>query len=169
MTTTTKGTYAAYRFNEASKTLLLDLTTSLKLPNPIESKELHVTLLYSTKHLPDYKPRGPITEEVTLGEFRVFRSDSGRNVLTVELLGSVVTNRHLHLMQKHQALYSYDRYIPHVTLSYDIGELVVPYNPKLGTVLTLSEEYSEDLDLDYIEKTYGVENLVVKSPLSSGW
>ena len=50
-------------------------------------------------------------------------------------------------MQKYDLTYSYDEYIPHITLSYDIGDFdISKLNVKdLPSNFTINTEYKEDL------------------------
>jgi len=58
----------------------------------------------------------------------------------------------------HGATYDFPEYIPHVTLSYNVGDDLSEENlDKLtnkygGTVLKISKEYMQDLDPNWVEK-----------------
>jgi 2'-5' RNA ligase len=55
-------------------------------------------------------------------------------------------------MKKHDATYDFPEYKPHITLSYDIGDLDEKNLPDIGKYVDeigIDEEYGEDLDLNW--------------------
>jgi hypothetical protein len=63
-----------------------------------------------------------------------------------------LNKRHKELMDEHKATYDFPKYEPHVTLSYDIGDLDIKQLPdikELLPVINVIHEYGEDLDLSW--------------------
>jgi hypothetical protein len=55
-------------------------------------------------------------------------------------------------MSDHKATYDFPKYEPHITLSYDIGDMDIKKLPNMfDTVpfINITTEYSEDLDLSW--------------------
>lgn len=57
-----QGTYAGVRFSPSTNDALIKYTKDNKIPKPIKPDEIHTTLLFSRKYLPDYKPAGKLGE-----------------------------------------------------------------------------------------------------------
>lgn len=148
------GTYAGLRFSDSSNDAIINLVKLLKLPNPIKKDEIHMTLLYSRKYLPNYKPLGIIPEDVSgiPFEFHVFDTFDKKRALVLKLDCTWAINRHNELMNTHKASYDYPEYIPHLTLSYDIGDLEIPEFKNIPMELQIVREYSEDLNLEWKPK-----------------
>ena len=150
---TKKGTYVGAKPSEESKTHLTKLQKDINVPNPIPVSKMHVTLIYSRKYLPDFKPRGKLKEVIktTPTKLDIFKSKEGVNVLVVILESEALTNRHNHIMDTHEATYDYDEYKPHLTLSYDCGDFDVNEHDitKLLETITFDEEYDEELNTNW--------------------
>ena len=125
-----KGTYAGVRFDEDTTKRIRTFIEENEIPNGVPNNKLHTTLLYSRKYLPDYKAAGqyddPLVGEPT--EFDVWESqpdDKGEtsNCLVLQYECDPLSERHKSLMDEHGATFDYDEYRPHVTLSYNIGDM----------------------------------------------
>ncbi len=153
------GTYAAVKFDEATKDALLTYAKENKLPHVVKRDSLHCTLLYSHKHCPDYKAIGKIDPPMiaTPDGFNVWESSENEDgtktkCLVVKLNCPELVNRHKELMDEHGATFDYPTYTPHVTLSYDIGDIDtndMTDIKKVVPTLTIIEEYGEDLKSDW--------------------
>jgi len=139
---TQKGTYAAVKFSDLTNHYLMNLIKELDIENPVTVDDLHCTLLYSTKYLPNYKPIGEIREIASPKGFEIFEGDT--NYLVLLLNCEFLTKRHKYLMKKHEAKYSHDEYKPHITLSTDYSGDLPTLIP--SEFIVLNNEYSEDLD-----------------------
>lgn len=143
------GTYAAVTFNGKTIDNIEKFIKDNNIPNPIDSNELHCTLLYSRKHLPDYKAYGTLSENM-VGKFKEFElwpsGSEGKKCLVATFTCKALSERHEELMKEHGATYDYDEYKPHTTLSYDVGDLDLEDVPKFEHDIVIVKEYSEDLD-----------------------
>lgn len=148
------GTYAAVRFEDSEEKV--KYLKQIEIPNVNE--DLHCTILYSRKNCPNYVPMN-----MTDGEFYdeaiaypdhldIFKDKEGRKCLVLILRSGWIINRHKDLMKEHNATYDYDEFIPHVTLSYDIGDFDYK-NIERDLIksdefykLVINDEYKEDLN-----------------------
>lgn len=149
-----KGTYAAVKLSKTSQDALHQYAVDNKIPNPIPKEKMHITLLYSRRSCPNYVPRGQIDPPMiaTVKDRDVFLSrpdaDDATRCLVLKLDCLELFNRHLELMNEHNATYDFPLYTPHVSLSYDIGDLDYLTLPMFEGELEIVEEYAKDLDLD---------------------
>lgn len=157
-----RGTYSGIKPSKESVEKLEAWMEKNKIPTPVKSNKLHVTILYSRKYLPNYKAAGKIDTpyKAKVKEFAVWKTtpedptEEKKNCLIVKLDCPELIKRHKLLMKEHGATFDYDDYTPHITLSYDIGDLNVK---KLATIdfdIEFDNEYQEDLNLNWA-KTKG--------------
>lgn len=151
-----KGTYAGVRFSESTTEALKKYIKENKIPNPVSADKFHTTLLYSRKYLPNYKPAGEYSTPM-FGKpenFEIWQSqpdENGKksNCLVLRYSCPELYQRHHKLMLQHGATYDYDEYKTHVTLSYDVGDIDVNKLPQFEDSLEITEEYYEDLNLNW--------------------
>ena len=151
-----KGTYAGVRFDDDTIKRFEAFAKENEIPNHVPSKKLHSTVLYSRKYLPDYEAPGdyktPLTGKPT--GFDVWKSqpdEDGKtsNCLILKYGCPELTKRHKSLMDEHGATFDFDKFDPHVTLSYDIGDMdVSKLKPDVGDI-NITSEYKEDLNFDW--------------------
>lgn len=141
-----KGTYAGLRFSEESKDKIMKLCEFV--PNSISRDDIHCTLLYSRKHLPNYIAKGSINETAKVNGYKIFETQDGSRALVLTLESDFIINRFNELMKTHDATYDYDEYIPHITISYDIGDFGID-SLNFNESLDIIEEYKKDLKLDW--------------------
>lgn len=151
-----KGTYAAVRLSKASTDALSEWANANNIPDVLASKKMHVTLLYSRKHCPNYVPAGMIdpawSAKVKDKDVFLTRPTDGspaKRCLVLKLDCLPLFNRHLELMNEHSAVYDFPLYTPHVSISYDIGDLDIWSLTEFEGELEIIEEYGEDLDLNW--------------------
>ena len=151
------GSYAGARYSSKSNSDIQQYIQKANIPNGVEPDSLHTTILYSTKHLPEFEPKGKYdpTIKATPIDIDVWPSqpdDNGHvnNCLVLKLSAPDLVARHESLMDEHNATYSFDEYIPHVTLSYDIGDMDHKTLPKFTKQLEIVEEYGEELNTDWV-------------------
>lgn len=143
------GTYAAVRVlnSESIKDFVKNLNTTAT-----QSKErrLHVTLLYSRIHLPNYQPDPNLIHTAKFVGYDLFdwRKEEGTKCLVMKLSCPTLVARHTQLMSIHPATYDFPTYQPHITVGYDVaGDFDVGLLPAFDQDIILGEEYSEDLIL----------------------
>ena len=150
---TTKGTYAGLRFSDTDNDNIEKIARDLGLPNPIQRDDIHMTLLYSRKYLPNYKPAGEIDEWAYPKEFHVFDTFDKKRALVLMVDCPYAIKRHNYLMKEHKATYDYPEYLTHITLSYDIGDMNLDkIKEKFDTLpkeFHINSEYYEELKLEW--------------------
>lgn len=151
-----KGLYAAVKFSNETIDNIMNYCNDSNIPNVLDPSDLHSTLCYSRKPVPDFKPVFPLEETGKPKSFEIW--DSPANAFKKEATRCLVLKydsaymvSRFNEIQDMGATYDYDEYKPHVTLSYDVGDdftldtLSPPSN--IGE-LQIVGEYSEELDLD---------------------
>jgi len=148
------GTYCGARFGKNSQERLAKFAEDIDVPNVIPMNKFHVTILYSRKFLPNFRPEGyyknPYSAQVE--SLEIWPSQGGKNCLVLKLDCDGLIKRHKYLMKEHGATFDYPEYKPHVTLSYDIGDMSIEDIEIPKFHLYLEREYKEDLDLDWADK-----------------
>jgi len=148
-----KGLYVAVR--PTSDKIINDLKKTFGINNA--HNDYHVTIIYSRTY-DDIEVNPNKKYLAKLDKLHLF----GEDFLVVMLDCPELVQHHKELMNTHNLTYDYDEYIPHITLSYNAqkecskelldklngGVLVNDFNG-LEVSLTLSDEYQEDLNLDY--------------------
>lgn len=153
------GTYAGVRFDPDTIERLQELQSDLGIPEPLGADDFHSTLLYSRRFCPNYKALGELTPVATSDEtdftLEIWPSNSGeKNVLVLKYTCEWLQNRHDELMAEHNATWDFPDYIPHITLSYNVGEWTPDdYTVSLGRdkPIVIVKEYQEVLDLEWSE------------------
>lgn len=154
------GTYAGVRFCDETKKQLEEYCTQWNIPNCTPADKYHTTLLYSRKPCPNYKPLGDIAPPYVGSpkELVVWNTQPKEpggptaRCLVLKFDCEHLINRHQSLMQEHQATYDYPEYLPHVTLSYDIGDMDHSNLPVPEFPLNVVHEYHEPLNLDWAQQ-----------------
>lgn len=118
------GTYAGYRFDEKDLDKIESWCKENNIPKPVSKKEMHVTLLYSKKPCPKYKPLGKLSSPIKamIEEQEIWDTQDGKRALVAKLDAPEMIKRQKQLMKEHNASFDYDEYKPHLTLSYDVGK-----------------------------------------------
>lgn len=146
------GSYVAVKFDDESRTRLYEFAKELKLPNPLPKEKYHTTLIYSRKYNPDIEVDQSIYPlEIKGNSLTVFNTQDEKRAAVIKFHSPELVARHNHLMSEYQLEYDYDTYIPHITLSYDIGDMELDFSGEYPTMV-VTEEYGEDLIFDWQNK-----------------
>ena len=146
------GTFAGVRFDNESVQKLKDFSEDNNIPNQTPIEDYHATLLFSKVPVPEYQPQGKLRTPLTAtpNDVKIWGEDEEK-ALVVTLMCPKLVARHEQLMKQHpNATYDHDEYIPHVTLSYNVGDFDTNSLDisKLGE-LVIDEEYGDDIDPDW--------------------
>ena len=141
------GVYIGIRY-ENTVEVLKDFFEELKkrgVKNVIPFEKIHTTLIYSSKN-PDSEIKigeDLLGVKVKFSKFHIFDSADGKKVLVLKLNSNALVDKHKKLMKDHNLSYDYDEYIPHITVSYDIGDLDLNIikGIKLPKELSIKEVY----------------------------
>jgi len=146
------GTFAGVKFSNESVQKLKAFSDKNNIPNPTPPEDYHVTLLFSRTPLPDYTPRGSYKAALTaIPKYATIFGDDDEKALVIVFDAPGLVKRHKYLMRKHpEATWDHDDFIPHVTLSYDVGD----FDPNSLNVtdigpLDIVEEYVADIEADW--------------------
>lgn len=160
---TKPGTYAGVHFDQETIDKIIKYIKENDIPNPVPKNKLHTTLLYSRKYLPDFKAEGKLDKPMsgTPDQLVVWetngkeRNEPTSRCLILKYKCPELVKRHDFLMDTHKATYDFPEYIPHVTLSYDIGDMDIEELPdpkKTIDQIVIVEEYQETLNLDWAKQ-----------------
>lgn len=147
---TKKGTYIGLRPNKASKALIVKyLADNPIIPNVGTDAErrLHVTLVFSRQHMRKFSPMGICYYRCQPDGFDIFDERDGANCLVLKLKNEFLLKRHKLLLACYGGTHDFD-YIPHLTLSYDVGNLDIDRLKAFKHEIILNEEYSEDMEFE---------------------
>lgn len=157
------GTYAAVKFSKKTIDCLLRFCLENGIKNALSASKFHTTLLYSRKHLPDLDINGDLStpvigtpSEVVVWETRSKNKDDKTDrCLVLKYKCKALSDRHTQLMDEHGGTYDFDEYQPHITLSYDIGDMDIDHlQDKIKALcdIEIVSEYCEDLELEWNKK-----------------
>lgn len=149
-----KGLYIAVKYNQSANDDLMDFIKKYNIPSVLKPEDFHTTLIYSRK----YAEINELDDNLGDNEIvaypkglEVFETFDKKRALVIKLDCNYLEDRHKYLMGKYELTYDYPEYIPHITLSYDIGEMILPKNVEFPKFFRISSEYQEELN---IEKKY---------------
>ena len=145
-----KGTYAAVKFTEDTLDRIEKLQEFYDLPNAVPRDKLHSTILYSRVYVPFIPEEG----EKFLGSLchlKVFETQFGTNALVLAFESDYMQFRH-DIGTALGATWDYPEYVPHITLSYDVGARKFGTDLEFDLEIVRSHEYVEDLDLEWTTK-----------------
>ena len=146
-----RGVYVAVKYNQSTGDDLLDFIKKYNIPSTLKAEDFHTTLIYSRKwdDIQDLNNNMEDFEIVAYPkELHVFETFNKKRALVIKLDCPYLEERHKYLMKRYGLTYDYDEYIPHITLSYDIGNMEIPRNVKFPKFFRIQTEYQEDLNLE---------------------
>ena len=140
------GIYMGCRVSEQSTKELRDYAVQHGVPNlksadEVKDKRLHATILDSRIGNPADIKGNPGAVYLALGTLL----DKFGTCLVLKLSCPALMRRHRELMSEHNLAYVFPVYVPHVTLSYDIGDFDWTTIPPYTNPIILEQEYVEEL------------------------
>jgi len=153
-----KVTYASASLDAESRKVISEYIKDNDIPNPVKTKKLHCTLIYSRVEVPDMKAKGVYKKPMVckpngleIWKTQPDKNGNTKNCLVLTLICPEFKARHKELMDKHpEATHDYPEFKVHVTLSYDIGDKKLKDFPKINQELRLEKETVKELDFDWI-------------------
>lgn len=151
------GTFVGVKFTKKSCDQLIDMMDKMGLKKPTPREDLHCTVMYSPKPIPDFvedHPK-PVTfsppEKATIQKFHVFPSQEGENVLVLFLKSEFLQDRHKEIIDAYGAEYTHDKYLPHVTLMYSDDDFTLSdWNIEdYDASLEIDNEYNTPIDPEW--------------------
>lgn len=149
------GTYIAVNYDERAKDYLIGWCTSNAIPNPVNRDSIHTTVVYSRVTLDRYLPSPNLDHVAVIGNLDVFTSNmNGKttNCLVVTLKSGFLVARHNWLRECFGATHDFQDYVPHITLSYDIGDLDISSLSIDVTELKIISEIKSPIKVDARER-----------------
>lgn len=115
--------YVAVRPDRRTIDYLQSVIARYKIPQPHSGEKMHCTEIYSTKptKVPQIQPNRIF--KATISKFEVFNTRDGKRCLVAKLDSPDLQARHKELMTELEASYDFPDYLPHITMSYDIGDM----------------------------------------------
>lgn len=146
-----RGVYVAVKYNQSARDDLLEFIKDYKIPSVLKAEDFHTTLIYSKKWdnitcLNDNMEDLEIVAHPK--ELHVFETFDKKRALVILLDCPYLNERHKYLMKKYDLTYDYPEYIPHITVSYDIGDMEIPKDVKFPKFFRIQSEYQEDLNTE---------------------
>ena len=146
-----RGVYVAVKYNQSACDDLLEFIKEYKIPSSLKAEDFHTTLIYSRKwdDITDLNDDMEDSEIVAYPkELHVFETFDKKRALVILLECPYLEERHKYLMKKYDLTYDYPEYLPHITVSYDIGDMEIPKDVKFPKFFRLQSEYQEDLNTE---------------------
>lgn len=138
------GVYISIKPTVASAQDIEDFLTEHNIPMPVPQDKLHVTILSSVNPVPGLafsssKIEPPVVTQ--LGEYKVYESPpseekNGTRCLVVQLDSPQINEMHQHYLDTYDAEHLYGEFQAHITLSYDIGDMMIDQLPQIKNELT---------------------------------
>jgi 2'-5' RNA ligase len=150
------GTYVSCDFSLNSAKLLSEWCIENSIPDPLEKRHYHTTILYSRSNVPNAQSildSVTIPIELSIIGFKLFDSEDNpdANALVLEFSAPYLVKIHQQLIAA-GGTHDYDDYTPHVTVSYkaprdfDLTKLKLP-----KFQIMVRKFKAEPLDLDWKE------------------
>lgn len=145
------GTYIQAIASKETQESLFRFVKENNIENYIDPKEYHSTIIYSRKGIPKVKRYNFHTPvKSTVKGWKIFNTRDGKKCLVLELNSHELKFYHEDIMKTYGATYDFDKYIPHLTVSYDYNSDKFP--PKYDEEIVFDKIKVEALDPTYIPK-----------------
>ena len=152
----TGGLYIAVNYNPYSVNKIIEIAENYQVPNIIASDKFHTTLIYSTKGAENVEVYDNIQYVVLPNALDIWTSKSGEKCLVLKVDCKQLVDRNKELMSRYGFVSDYPEYIPHITISYAIGdwnridEMQSYLNSnKIYNMLLTTGEYMENLQTEW--------------------
>ena len=145
-----KGVYLAVKYTQSNAEDLMLYIKDNNIPSTLTKDDIHSTVIYSRKYADISTNEGEDLGSAEPLKFHIFETQEDKRALVILLKSEYLENRHKDLMKEYNLTYDFKEYLPHITLSYDIGDYDISKLDikDLPKHLTINTEYKEDLDLD---------------------
>jgi hypothetical protein len=119
--------YVFATLTEESAIAIADWCDLMSVPNPVPPGELHVTILQTLDPMDGFTSIGPLPYlvEAQVNTPTVWETSEKKRCLVLPLLAAPVVDRHTMLSERYGSSSVFTKYIPHITISYDLGNVDV--------------------------------------------
>lgn len=145
-----KGLFVCVNFSNNTLKALKEYQIANNIQNPLDTTDLHTTVVHSKDPISNFQPLGQINWQGTFTRFDIFDSD-GDNCLVLRFACPELSQRWKDTI-KMGAKWKYDQFRPHITLSYNAGDIDLNSLPPYTGLINIIEEVASPLDPDYEEK-----------------
>ena len=146
----TNGLFACVNFSDDTVAALTEYQKANNVQNPLED-DFHSTVVYHTKPLPKFQALGDIDWQGKFTGLDIFNHDEdGGNCLVIKFSCPELEQRWKDCCDM-GAEWDYDEFRPHITLSYDAGDIDLDSFPPFEGPINMVKEVSSPLDSDYEE------------------
>lgn len=156
-----KGTYIGALFDTQTTEAIHRYLITNKIPNSLRPHKLHATILRSRKPCIGYTSVGSYSTPIvgTPNQLQIWNSSikvngDHTNCLVLTFQCPELLNRHIWLSTKHAVTHEFSEYEPHITLSYNCGDIDIKQLSPIGDIIdkiVVTEEYgtefSDDIEL----------------------
>lgn len=140
------GTYVGVHFNKETKDQLAKFAKDNGVPNRFSRDKIHCTVIYSKKPCPNFETdQSYYPMEGKFGGYDIFQTQDGQNCLVILIDCPELMARNKEITDEHGATSDYDEYHPHITLSYNVGDLDVDKLPDYTYTIVIDHEYYQPL------------------------
>lgn len=147
-----KGTYIGLKVSTETRNNFKRWCIKHKIQNMVQRKKIHSTLIYSRKYCPDIQLNSELYPlEVNIKKMDFFSSSKEKKCLVFLLDSKELIDRHNYIMKKYKTTYDWDEYNPHITVSYDCGDINLDELTLPDFKVEITSEYMEDLNLDWAD------------------
>lgn len=147
-----KGSYAAVKFDPETTEALKAYQYDNNIPNPLSPDEFHSTVMFSKKYIPTFVTLGQIDNwDGRFTKWDIFPSEE-ENALVLKYDCWQLSERFDKIMSEYDATWEHETFIPHITLSYNVGDLDIKKLPKYDGPIIIIEEFNDDLDLGWADE-----------------
>lgn len=155
------GQFIAYHVDIRTATAAKHFCEDKSIPNPVDSDEMHVSLICSTKRDPKYVQKGVLKEPFIAKNFNleVWKTQDNTKALVATFESDELQKVYNEYLDEYNFEPVYDELKPHFTISYDIQDaelgdeknLTLEFNEYIPFAF-LIEEYAEPLDQEWLKK-----------------
>lgn len=136
------GTYASLIPSIETKEALFRFCSDIGIPNLVDTRDYHMTLVYSKKAVPDIIHEDfDLPIEALMKGFKILGDE--KKVLVIELYCPGAKRLHELFQKKYGATHDYPDFIPHITVAEDYEGDDVPADMFEGEIIFSGEQVSE--------------------------
>jgi hypothetical protein len=140
------GLYVAALFSDETNYLLSDYLDRNQIHNPVSQSSFHTTIVHSRVPVVgfDIAHTLDIVVEACNIKIELWEVSGGMKCLVLALVNPYLNYRFQEAGEC-GAVYDFDKYKPHITLSYDASDVNLALLPRITFPIHITREYSEPI------------------------
>lgn len=143
-----KGSFVGVKLTTESNARLCGWLQENLIKNPMSPDKLHVTLVLDKTGPIRYHPiTYPQPVPVDPRTYTIDLFGEEKNIMVLKFESPFLEDRHQKLRKRHGLSWDFPTYIPHITLTHEVQEIVTELEPP-NFELELGREYLEEFNLD---------------------